>query len=187
MKKIVCVFSLLVATTAIAFSQPVYSAKEGKASFFSKSPMEDIAAETKSVNSFINTTNGDAVFVIPITSFKFEKALMQEHFNEKYLESDKYPTATYKGKINEPIDFSKDGEFKATSTGKLTMHGVEKERTDSAKIVVKDGKAILDCTFKVKLADHKIKIPSLVIDNIAEVVDVTIHTVYTPHVISDKK
>ncbi len=186
MKKITGIVAMMFAS-AIAVAQPVYSAKEGKASFFSKSPMENISAETNSVNSFINTSNGEVVFVIPITSFKFEKALMQEHFNEKYMNSDKYPTSSYKGKINEPIDFTKDGEYSVTSTGKLTMHGVEKERTDNAKIIVKEGKAILDCEFKVKLADHNIEIPKLVIQNIAEVVDVTIHAVYTPHKAAEKK
>ena len=186
MKNVFSLISLLIAVTT-ACAQPVYSAKEGKASFFSKAPMEDITAETKSVNTFINTTNGEVVFVIPITSFKFEKALMQEHFNEKYMESEKYPTATYKGKINEQLDFTMDGEYTVTSTGKLTMHGEERERTDTAKITVKEGKAMLDCTFKVKLADHKIEIPKLVIENIAEIVDVTIHAVYTPHKAAEKK
>lgn len=187
MKKIIGLLSFVIVSTSAVFSQPVYSAKGGQASFFSKSPMEDIDAVSNSVNSFINTSNREVVFIIPMTSFKFAKALMQEHFNEKYVESDKYPTATYKGIINEPLDFSKDGEYTLTAAGKLTMHGVEKERTDTATVVVKDGKASLNTKFKIKVADYKIEIPKLVVQNIAEEVDVTINTLYTPHKSTEKK
>lgn len=180
-------FTVSIALWSFSISaQPVYSAKDGKASFFSKSPLEDIEAISNSVNSFVNATNGEVVFIIAITSFKFEKALMQEHFNENYLESGKYKTATYKGKINESLDFTKDGEYNVTTTGILNMHGVEQSINEKGTIAVKMGKANLKSTFKIKLADYKIKIPRVVVENIAEVVDVNIDVSYTPHVVVKK-
>lgn len=175
---------LFISITSLA--QPVYMAKEGSASFFSKAPLEDIEATSNSVNSVLNTSNGEVVFIIPITSFKFEKALMQEHFNENYMESGTYRDARYKGKINEPVDFTKDGTFNVTTSGTLNIHGVDQQRTVDGIIVVKDGVAKLDSKFKVKLADHNIKIPKVVMQNIAEEVDVTIAATYVPHVTQKK-
>jgi polyisoprenoid-binding protein YceI len=177
-----CILYLVFCVSQNIPAQPVYSAKEGTASFFSKATIEDIQAESKSVNSFINTSNGEVVFIIPIRSFKFPKPLMQEHFNENYLESDLYPNATYKGKINETLDFTKDGTFEVTTTGVLTLHGVDQTRTEKGTLTVKDGQITLGSKFKVKLEDHKIKIPKIVIDNIAEVINVTLHTIYIPYV-----
>ena len=184
-KKIIFNFSIILWSISIV-AQPVYSAKDGKASFFSKSPLEDIEAKSTAVNSFMNTANGEVVFIIAITSFKFEKALMQEHFNENYMESGKYKTASYKGKINEPLDFTKDGEYNVTTTGTLNMHGVEQPINEKGIITVKDGKANLKSTFKVKLADYKIKIPRVVVENIAEIIDVNIDVTYAPHVVEKK-
>lgn len=167
-------------------AQPVYSTKTGTASFYSKAPLEDIDATSNMLNSFINTTNGDVVFVVSITSFKFQKALMQEHFNENYMESGKYKNATYKGKINEPLDFTKDGDYGVTTTGTLNMHGVDNSISEKGTITVKDGKATLKSSFKVKLQDYKIKIPRVVLENIAEVVDVNIEATYAPHLIEKK-
>src|SRR6266446_7070845 len=91
-------------------AQSTYKSKEGEVSFFSKAPIEDIEAYNQNINSLLNISTGDIAFIIPIREFKFKKPLMEEHFNEKYMESDKFPTATFKGKINEKIDFTADGE-----------------------------------------------------------------------------
>lgn len=180
--KIITAASALCLAANALIAQPVYSAKEGTATFFSEAPLENIDATSSSVNSFINTSNGEIVFIIPITSFKFQKSLMQEHFNENYMESGTYKNAQYKGKINEPVDFTKDGTYNVSSTGLLTIHGVEKERTIYGSIAVKDGQAKLDSKFKVKLADHDVKIPKVVTENIAEEVEVTLAATYVPHV-----
>lgn len=184
--KILIRLTLFVISSASVLAQPVYSTKTGTASFFSKAPLEDIDATSNSLNSFINTSNGDVVFVVVITSFKFQKALMQEHFNENYMESAKYKTATYKGKIKEPLDFAKDGEYSVTTTGTLNMHGVDNNINEKGTITVKDGKATLKSSFKIKLEDYKIKIPRVVVENIAEVFDVNIEAAYTPHIIEKK-
>ncbi|MES2779940.1 MAG: YceI family protein, partial [Bacteroidota bacterium] len=97
-------------------------------------------------------------------------------FNEKYIESEKYPKSTFKGKINEDVDLTKDGEYKVTVTGKLNIHGVELERTIPGILVVKDGVITISSKFKVKEVDHKIEIPTLVVAKIAEEIDVVIDT-----------
>ena len=105
---------------------------------------------------------------------------MQEHFNEKYMESDKNPKSTFKGKINEKIDFTKDGEYNVTVTGKLNIHGVEQDRTISGKVIVKEGKIQLLTSFKVKNADHKVEIPKIVSAKIAEELDVKVDALLLP-------
>ena len=103
---------------------------------------------------------------------------MQEHFNEKYMESEKYPSSSFVGKLNEAVDLSKDGEYNLTATGKLKIHGVEMDRTIPVKATVKDGKLSFVSEFKVKVSDHKIEIPTLVMAKIAEEVSVKIEGIF---------
>lgn len=159
------------------FSQK-YSAVASEISFYSEAPLEKIQAVNKEGKSVLNLATGEIAFVIPIRGFHFAKALMEEHFNENYLESDKYKIATFKAKTGEKIDVTKDGEYDATVTGKMNIHGVEKEYTLSGKIKVSGGKISIDSKFNVRIADHKIEIPQLVVQNIAEVVEVTVHFDY---------
>lgn len=166
-----------------AKTQNIYSCTNGEVTFYSEAPVENIDAVSKSMNSVLNTSTGEIVFIVPITSFKFKKALMQEHFNEKYMESEKYPTATYKGKINEKVDFTKDGEYEITSTGFLNIHNVEQQRTDKGKLVIKSGNIFIQSEFNVALKDHKIKIPKILFDNIAETVKVN----FSANYVSSKK
>ena len=179
MKKLIFIFFFSVSLHLGA--QGIYKSNEGEASFFSETPMENIEAHNKSISSFLNTGSKEVVFVIPVRNFKFRKALMEEHFNEKYLESDKYPDATFQGKINEDVDFSKDGVYKVTATGKMKMHGVEKQITVPGTITVKGGKLSLQSEFNVTLTDYNITVPKLVIQNIAEVVAVKINAGYVPY------
>jgi len=104
MKKILIIILLFIGYNS--FSQNIFVCTNGEVTFFSKGPIEDIDATSKSMNSILNISTGEIVFVVPMTTFNFRKALMQEHFNEKYVESDKYPKGTYKGKINEKIEYS---------------------------------------------------------------------------------
>ena len=174
----ILLFSLLSAFTA--YSQ-IYLCKGGSISFFSETPIENIDAHSTNLNSILNTSTGEVVFMVPITSFKFAKALMQEHFNEKYLESDKFPSATFKGKINETIDYTKDGTYPITATGKLTVHGVEKERTEKGTLTIKNGVISIETSFKVLVKDHNVEIPTLVMQNIAEAVLVKINATYAAY------
>lgn len=157
-----------------------YICKNGYTSFFSATPVENIEAKSTEASSAFDSKTGDLVIVIPIKSFKFEKSLMQEHFNENYLESDKYPKAFFKGKISEAssLDLSKDGTYKVNAQGKLTIHNVTKDVTIPGTISIKNGKINMDSKFKVRCADYSIKIPKLVMVKIAEEIEVTINNSY---------
>ena len=113
--------------------------------------------------------------------FQFEKALMQEHFNEKYVESDKYPKTVFKGKVTniEEIDFTKDGEYPAKVKGALTIHGVTKEVEAEGKFVIENGEVSATASFPIAVADYEIKIPSVVRDNIAKEVEISVEMKYS--------
>lgn len=161
-----------------AFGQ-IYTGKTYEVSFFSHGPIEDIAAVSKSAQIMMNAPKREIGFKVTIKGFVFEKKLMQEHFNEKYLESDKYPYGTFAGTIRDTIDYKKDGTYKVTVSGKLNIHGVEKARTIPGTITVKGGDIIIDSKFNVALKDHNVEIPSLVSQNVAEVVEVKINATLT--------
>lgn len=175
---------LLVIPAAFAFlfsSAQVYTAKSGTATFFSKAPLENIEGKSSSIQSILNTSTKSVAFIISIRSFQFEKDLMQEHFNEKYMESDKYPNATYSGKINEDVDFTRDGTYNVSSTGKIAMHGQEKEITVPGVFTIKNGEATLQSDFPLSVKDFKIEIPQLLFQNIADTVSVNVNVVYQPY------
>jgi polyisoprenoid-binding protein YceI len=151
-------------------------------SFFSKSPLEDIEATNKKVTVVMKTTTNDIQFAVPMISFKFPKPLMEEHFNENYVESTKFPTCTFKGKILETIDYTKDGEHKVTVKGTLELHGVTKEIEVTGTITIKGNEIMVISAFKIKVADYNIKVPSLYVQNIAEVVDVKVNATLEPFV-----
>jgi hypothetical protein len=146
-----------------------YVCKTGKAHFFSKTAIEDIEATSNQTVCAINTENQKVVAKLTITTFKFHDKLMEEHFNENYMESDKIPYSTLDAVIKEKIDFSKDGVYDVTLVGTLDLHGVKVPREIKGKLTVKGGAPVsASSDFMVKLADHKIKIPSVVGVNIAE-------------------
>jgi polyisoprenoid-binding protein YceI len=182
MKKII--LSFVVFATINNINAQIYKAKDNgtEISFYSKSPLEDIEALNKGAIVVLNSATNDIQMRITIQNFKFKNGLMEEHFNENYLESQKYPNAIFKGKINEKIDYTKDGESKVTVTGKMDMHGVVKDETYDGTVTKKGNQISLTCKFKIKVADYKIKVPTLYVKNIAEVVDVTVNSVLEPYV-----
>ena len=167
MKKVATLL-LVMAMTITAFSQTVYMTRNGQVSFYSKTPMENIEGVNNEVTSMIDVAKGDIVFAILVKSFHFEKALMEEHFNENYMESSKIPKATFQGKITNlsAINFTKDGNYPATVEGDLTIHGVKQKQTATGTITVAKGKITAVSTFNIKLADYKVEIPSLVAEKI---------------------
>lgn len=172
------IIALLIMTNL--FAQNNYFTKTGKIDFFSTTPMENIEAVNNDVTSFLNIEKNELVFAVLIKSFKFQKALMQEHFNENYMESDKFPKAQFKGNIQDfdVANFKKDGEYKVNVKGELTIHGVTKTVVIPGLIVVKAGKISATSKFKVKCADYDIKIPSVVANKIAEEIDVNVDMRY---------
>ncbi|MBS0000831.1 MAG: YceI family protein [Cyclobacteriaceae bacterium] len=147
-------------------------ARNGYVRFFSEAPLENIEAVNNEGLSIFESSTNKIAFTIPIKNFEFEKSLMQQHFNENYLESDKYPSSTFKGEIKGFSDTSDQQVLKAH--GEMTIHGVTREITVEGQGIKRDDKIILEASFPVKLEDYDIKIPKVVLFNIAEVVDVTI-------------
>lgn len=168
---------LLLACTAV--KAQVYQSYKSGTSFFSEAPLEDIAAHNDGGASVLNTESNEIVFVVPIRGFQFRKSLMQEHFNENYLESDKYPTATFKGKVQD-FDASRQGKQQVQAEGTLTIHGVERPVRVEGTLEKKGEELHLVSSFEVALEDYKIEIPRIVIRNIAEVVAVKLEYFYKP-------
>lgn len=156
-------------------AQSKYFTRNGHVKFFSSTPMEDIEAVNNGAISVLDTESGAVEVSMLNKSFEFEKALMQEHFNENYMESDKFPKSAFKGSI---ADFDpstlKEGVHQVTMVGKLTIHGVTREISVPVTLNV-SGKTIKGTTtFKVKPEDYDIKIPNMVRDNIAKEIEITI-------------
>jgi len=164
-------------------AQEMYYTKNATIDFFSSTPIEDIKAVNNDVVSFMKT-NGIINFGVIIKSFKFENGLMQEHFNENYMESDKYPKAIFEGKIDniESVNFKADGVYPLELSGKLTIHGITKNIETKAILLIKSGNMIANSFMKIKPEDYNIEIPALVRDNIAKIIDVNIKAEYRPYV-----
>ncbi len=157
-----------------------YFSKSGKITFYSDAPLEKIEAHNTTASTVLDATTGNFEWAVLIKGFQFEKALMQEHFNENYMESDKYPKAVFKGRIDNlsQVNFSKDGEYTVKASGNLEMHGVTQPVMVEGKLKVKGESISASGKFNVKVEDYKIQIPKVVADNIAKVVEVTVSADY---------
>lgn len=169
-------FFLLIAFLINQSYAQKYLTKNGHIKFFSSAPLENIEAHNRQVNAALDVSTGEFVFRVLIKSFEFEKALMQEHFNENYMESHKFPNATFTGKVIniKEIDLAKDGTYPVEVEGKLTIHGVTKDIKEKGTFTIKDGVIHGFSKFYVRVADYDIKIPKAVVNNIAEVIEVTV-------------
>lgn len=180
MKKVAAVVLGLVFAAAGAVAQDKYFTKTGKISFYSKASLENIEAHNRSVTAVLDSKTGNLQFSVNIKGFEFDKALMQDHFNENYLESTKYPKAEFKGQItnNGDIDYSKDGTYNAKVKGKLTIHGETKDADADGTVTVKGGKVMLTSDFNVALADYKIKNDKM--NNISNTIRVSVNCSLDP-------
>lgn len=151
-----------------------------KVNLFSSTPVEDIKAVSYTGSAVLITQTQEIAVQVPIKSFVFDKKLMQEHFNENYMESDKYPLAKFKGTIEPKIDWTKDGTYAVSAKGTLTVHGVDQARTINGKLNLKNGSVTLEASFEVACAAHQIKIPSLVFTKIAEVIQLKVSGTLNP-------
>lgn len=177
MKTLVLLCTLLLGAKGIS---QIYIGEKCKIIFFSETKMENIEATNTVTKPVFNTKTGDFAVKAAHTAFQFKSSFMQEHYNENYMESEKYPYATFKGRVKETIDYTKDGTYNVTMEGTLDMHGVELPRTITGTITIKGTTITMDSKFDVKVADHKIKVPSLYIEKIAEVIQVTFHSELVP-------
>ena len=161
--------------------QDLYTCKNAKITLFSAALIEDIKAVSPSGVSVFNAATGELDFSVAISSFKFDKAFMQQHFNSDYMESDKYPKGIFKGKIQEYPDVTKDGTYTVSVAGELTVHGVTQKRTVQGNLTVKNGIITMSSEFMVKCADHHIDIPQILFYHIAESIKITVSATYSPY------
>ncbi len=183
------IFTLLIAgfvaiSTAFTPADSKLVSKKGHISFFSHTVVEDITANNYKVVSTINPSSGEVVFSVPMQSFEFEKAKMQQHYNSsKFLDTKTYPKAKFKGSITNigDIDFSKDGTYNANVNGELTLHGVTNSISEKGTVTIKGDKVIVDTKMSITLADYKIAFekgkPST---NIAKTIEVTVKAEFDP-------
>ena len=164
MNKII-IFILLIYSSNL-YSQR-FITKDAEISFFSEAPIEDISAINNKVSAVYDDETKQLVFQLNISDFIFPKPLMQEHFNENYLESDKFPKASFSGNIGMLNEVS-------TATGTLKIHGESNEVEVKGALVEINDSIMIDATFTIQLKDYKIKIPKIVMYNIAEEIEVTI-------------
>ncbi len=180
MKKNLLLLAML-AASVVAIGQGKYISKNAFISFYSSTPMEDILGESNEAVTILNAETGEIAFQALMTTFHFKRALMEEHFNENYMESTKFPKAKFNGKIDK---FDKAmlsapvADVKVT--GILSVHGVEKTITITAKLGTETGKLTGNTKFKVKPEDFGIVIPSLVRDKIGKEMEVTVKADYAP-------
>ncbi|XOV94722.1 MAG: YceI family protein [Bacteroidota bacterium] len=167
------IYFLLISTLSV--NAQILITNHSSVSFFSDGLLEDISATNSDAKGALNLATGEFLFRIPITSFHFENNLMQEHFNENYMESEKYPYATFKGKMSKDHLTQIDSTEQTISVeGMLTIHGIEKDRTIPVKFHNDKNGLVANSTFMVVLADHEIDIPTIVFQKIAEQVEVTV-------------
>ncbi|REJ81162.1 MAG: YceI family protein [Bacteroidetes bacterium] len=170
----------ILGVTVISAQESVkyYFTNTGTLSFQSVAPQEVISATSNEMRGLIDVEKKTFTFKVYIRSFKgFNSALQAEHFNEKYLESDKFPEAVFSGKIIEDVDLLKNGRHIIRAKGKLNIHGVERERIIKSNIVITDESVILDSQFIVMLSEHNIKIPKVVHEKIASEIAVSVKAV----------
>jgi polyisoprenoid-binding protein YceI len=175
MKKII--LSIFLAAAAMTqLSAQKYFTKDGSIRFSSSTKAENIEANNNKATFVVDAATGQVEISVLITGFVFKQALMQEHFNENYMESEKFPKATFKGKIENLADvkFTSDGSYKIKVTGDMTMHGVTKQITVDATLNVRGGKIAVDSKFGINPKDYNIAIPDLVKDNIASNIDISL-------------
>jgi polyisoprenoid-binding protein YceI len=180
MKHLTLLFFLL--SAAFAANAQKYMTKNGFIGFFSHTPMEDIKGDNNQVAGILDISTGEMVFQALIKSFHFDRALMEEHFNENYLESDKFPKSSFKGKITNlsSVNFLKNGTYDVTVEGDLTIHDVTNKINTKGIIEVITGGINANSKFNISPEDYKINIPGVVREKINKNLEVTVLMKYAP-------
>lgn len=181
MKKLFILLLLILTFHQASIHAQKYMTRNGYIGFYSHTPLEDIKADNNQVASILDTGTGEIAFQVLIRSFIFPKALMQEHFNENYMESDKFPRSTFSGKITDyqKIDFKKNETWEITVEGDLSIRNVTKRISVKGTLVTEQEKIKASAKFNISPEDYNIKIPSVVRNNIAKSIEVTVQMNYT--------
>ncbi|SNR44760.1 YceI family protein [Hymenobacter mucosus] len=171
-----CGLLLVIGGISTSQAQGKYMTQKGTVSFFSSSILEDIEAHTEQAAAVVDLQSHQIAFVIPIKSFQFKRTLMQEHFNENYMESDQLPKSTFKGKILDldAAALAKGQSQRVTVEGDLTIHGITKHMTVAGALEQQKGTLMVNAYFSVAPADYGIEIPLLVRENIAKIVGIKV-------------
>mgnify|MGYP001394241040 FL=1 len=171
MKRLLILFII-----SMSYGEDIYLTRQGIVEFFSSTPIEDIKAYNNQVSCVLNYESGKFAFQVPIKGFMFKNGLMQEHFNENYLESDIYPKSIFKGMINNWDSLAiNDSTLNIRLVGELTIHGVTKTIEQNATIWRKNGNLVGKCKFIISLEDYDVKIPKIVRQNIAELIEINVN------------
>ena len=180
MKRSTALFALLF--IAFAGNAQKYMTKNGYVGIFSHTPMENIIGDNNQVAGVLDASTGDMVFQVLIKSFHFEKALMEEHFNENYMESEKFPKSSFKGRITNlsSVIFSKNGTYDVTVEGDLTIRDVTNKMSAKGTIEVISGGINASSKFNIMPEDYKIKIPGVVREKIAKNLEITVKMKFAP-------
>ena len=176
MKRNLLIALVLVLSTSVSFAQDRFYTKTGKITFYSKAPLEEDDAVNKTVTAVLDSKTGAIQFLALMKGFEFEKQLMQQHFNENYVESDKFPKSEFKGTItnNSEINYAKDGTYTAQVKGQLTIHGITKNITTTGTFKIIGGNIDASSTFNVLLSDYNIKIPAIVKDKVSNTIKIVV-------------
>ena len=168
---------IFMSTLVLLAQENIRKAENVKASFYSETPAENIEAYNDDGNALLDAKNGALKFVIPVEQFEFEKSLMQKHFNKNYLESNKFPEATFEGNILnwEGLPTAKKDY---TIKGSLNIHGVSREIVEKASLEPAGDGLKGQSTFTVLLAEYEIKVPKLVVKKISEEIEIKIEAYF---------
>jgi hypothetical protein len=161
---------------SLMLAQGKYLTNSGTITFFSHTAIEDISATHEKVSAVIDGKSGEIAVIVTMTGFQFEKKLMQEHFNESYVESEKFPKATFNGKISNigRVDFNAKETFEVTVDGEMTIHGITRPVSANGTLEVIEKRLVARAQFSLNPEDYEIKIPGVVRNNIAEQMEVTV-------------
>ncbi|MBS1621370.1 MAG: YceI family protein [Bacteroidetes bacterium] len=175
-KTVVIVLGVFLLSATGVTGQDKFYTKNGKVSFFSSTPMENIEANNKTAVALLNSKTGELRVATLLKGFEFKKALMQEHFNSDYVESDKFPKSEFEGLIvnNNEINYTANGTYTAKVKGKLTLHGITNDVETTGSVIIKDGKVHTNSIFTILLADYKISIPADVRNSISNTIKITV-------------
>ena len=180
MLRYVCL-AFLFSTSVVAQAQDVFTANDLNISFYSRTPIKDFKAYSTAGTSILNPVRQEITFSVDISSFVFYRLLMQEHFNKKYMESDRFPRASFKGRFTEKIDLSKKGKYAVTVQGILDIHGKKSKREIDGTITVGQETILLESDFIVNTSEHGIRIPSSLTDQISTDIRIQVRGEYAPY------
>jgi hypothetical protein len=180
--KVLCLLFIAGLSNTLVVAQSRYAIVQGTVRFVSDAPLEHIEASSKQLKGLVEASQRTFAFTIDVASFQgFNSPLQRVHFNENYMESGDYPVATFTGKFIEDIDLTQDGTHEVRVKGMLVIHGIEKERIIKSTVRIEKGVMQIHSAFTVLLEDHEIRIPKVVFQKIAKMVNVTVDVTLTSH------